>query len=159
MVRAVFLEHSIWCYNGVMAGKSNIRFVIDTNVVFEGLTQRGGAPGLLIDAWYAELFSAYVTTALGYEYLDVLSRKLSSDRWNRLQPALAELLRLSNLVTVHYSWRPISPDVGDNHVVDCVMNAGTSLVTSNLKDFRMAEGTLGMSVLTPAEAAALLADG
>jgi predicted nucleic acid-binding protein len=32
-----------------------LRIVVDTNVVFEGLTQQGGAAGLIIDAWLAGL--------------------------------------------------------------------------------------------------------
>lgn len=138
---------------------SNLHFVIDTNVVFEGLTKRGNAPGYLIDAWFAGLFNAYVTTTLAYEYADVLSRKLSPNRWNRLQPALQKLLSMSNVVTIHYSWRPISPDIGDDHVVDCAMNAGAVVVTSNIKDFRTAEESLGLMVLTPVNAVLLLAEG
>ncbi|MBV7338063.1 PIN domain-containing protein [Chloroflexi bacterium TSY] len=137
---------------------STIRFVIDTNVLFEGLTKKGSASSFLIDAWYAELFQAYISTTLAYEYADVLSRKLSARRWSRLQPALGRLLQLSSAVTVHYSWRPISPDIGDDHVVDCAMNAGASVVTWNQKDFRAANETLGLPVLTPVGAVALLVD-
>lgn len=135
---------------------STIRFVIDTNVLFEGLTKKGSASSFLIDAWYAELFQAYVTTTLAYEYADVLSRKLPIRRWDQLQPALGKLLRLSKEVNVHYSWRPISPDIGDDHVVDCAMNAGAYVVTWNQKDFRSANETLGLPILTPVGAVALL---
>lgn len=38
-----------------MLDTSPLRVVIDTNVVFEGLTKRGGAVGLIIDAWLAGL--------------------------------------------------------------------------------------------------------
>ncbi len=62
--------------------------VIDTNVVFEGLTKQGGACGLIIDAWRAGLFEACVANALAFEYEDVLARKLSAKRWNRIQPVL-----------------------------------------------------------------------
>lgn len=48
-----------------------IRFVVDTNVVFEGLTKQGSASGILLDAWLAGLFQPCVTDALGYEYADV----------------------------------------------------------------------------------------
>jgi len=47
------------------------RFVIDTNVVFEGLTKQNSAPGILIDAWIASLFDVYISNALAYEYSDV----------------------------------------------------------------------------------------
>ncbi len=142
-----------------MIADSSLHFVVDTNVVFEGLTKRGGASGYLIDAWSAGLFNAYVTTSLAYEYTDVLTRKLSPYRWDKLQPVLNKLLIVSNWVTVHYSWRPISPDIGDDHVVDCAMNAGAAVVTSNLKDFRSAKESLGLTVLSPVDAVYLLAEG
>lgn len=133
------------------------RVVIDTNVVFEGLTKRGGAAGLLIDAWLAGLLQAYVSDALAYEYVDVLSRKLSEARWQRLKPVLGTLLSQTRFVVVHYSWRPISPDPGDEHVIDCAMNAGAVVITSNVRDFEMAREALGLRVMTPAEAVIQLA--
>ena len=64
------------------------RVVIDTNVVFEGLTKQGGASGSIIDAWLAGLSQVCVSNALAYEYAEVLSSKLSAARWQRLRPVL-----------------------------------------------------------------------
>jgi len=125
--------------------------VIDTNVVFEGLTRQGGAAGLVIDAWLGRLLIAVVSNALAYEYADVLSRKLSPRRWTTVSPVLGALLERSKFVTVHYSWRPIGPDTADGHVIDCAMNAGAAVVTSNVKHFRMAQTSLGLYLLTPLE--------
>jgi predicted nucleic acid-binding protein len=86
-----------------------IRSVIDTNVVFEGLTKRGSAPGLIMEAWLAGLFRPYVSNALAYEYVDVLSRRLSPARWQRLQPVLGTLLDQAECVTIYFTWRPIHP--------------------------------------------------
>jgi predicted nucleic acid-binding protein len=135
-----------------MDAASLSRVVIDTNVVFEGLTKRGGAAGLVIDAWLAGLLQVCVCDALAYEYADVLSRKLSEARWQRLKPVLGTLLSQAQFVVVHYSWRPISPDPGDEHVIDCAMNAGATIITSNVRDFRTARETLGLRVVTPIEA-------
>lgn len=140
-----------------MTADSAFRVVIDTNVLFEGLTKQGGAAGLVIDAWLAGLLTVYVSTALAYEYVDVLSRKLSEKRWQRLQPVVGQLLNLSQFVAIHYSWRPTSPDAGDDLVVDCAMNAGAIVVTSNLRDFRSAETSLGLQVMTPVELVVKLA--
>ncbi len=133
------------------------RVVIDTNVVFEGLTKRGGAAALIIDAWLAGLLQVCISDALAYEYADVLSRKLSEARWQRLKPVLGTLLSKAQFVVVHYSWRPISPDPGDEHVIDCAMNAGATVITSNVRDFKTAKETLGLRVITPAEAIIQLA--
>ena len=130
---------------------TSFRVVIDTNVVFEGLTQQGGAAGLVVEASLAGLLPVYVSTALAYEYVDVLSRKLSKSRWKTLQPVLGQFLDICQFAEIYYSWRPISPDAGDDLVVDCAMNAGATVVTFNLRDFRSAEASLGLQVMTPIE--------
>ena len=137
---------------------SLLRTVIDTNVVFEGLTRRGGAPGLIIDTWLTGLFCPCVSNSLAYEYGDVLSRKLSPRRWQQIQPILGRLLNQAKFVTIYYSWRPISPDPGDDHVVDCAMNAGAPVVTSNVRDFRRAAQALGLEVITPVKFVTRLAN-
>jgi hypothetical protein len=43
----------------------------------------------------------------------------------------------------------MSPDPGDDHVIDCAMNASVPVVTANVQDFRLAQQTLGLVVLTP----------
>lgn len=127
------------------------RVTIDTNVVFEGLTRQGGAAGLIIEAWLADLLDVRVSDALAYEYVDVLSRMLSENRWRSVRPVLGVLLEKATFVTLHYVWRPASPDPADDHVIDCAMNAGAVVVTYNRKDFRNAEKSLGLRVLTPVE--------
>ena len=124
----------------------------------KGLTSKGNAAGLIIEAWIANLFQPCVSNALAYEYVDVLSRKLSVDRWQKLQPVLGKLLSISQFTPIYYSWRPTSPDPGDDFLVDCAMNAGAAIVTSNLKDLKIARKSLGILVLTPAELVIKLAN-
>ena len=134
------------------------RVVLDTNVLFEGMTRQGGACGLVIDAWSGNLMQVCVSNALAYEYADVLSRKLSPPKWQKAQIALRTLLHQAEFVSVYYSWRPASPDPGDDLVVDCAMNANAYLITSNTRDFKLAQTELGLQVLTPLELLALLMD-
>jgi predicted nucleic acid-binding protein len=133
--------------------------VVDTNVVFEGLTKQGGASGLIIDAWLAGLMVIFVSNALAYEYSDVLSRKLSEERWSKLQPVLGKLLSMAQYTNIYFSWRPTSPDAGDDLVIDCAMNAGAIVVTSNIRDFLSAKESLGLKVLTPVQFVSILALG
>lgn len=134
------------------------KVVIDTNVLFEGLTQRDGASGYLIEAWLGDLLDTRVSNGLAYEYTDVLSRKLSENRWEALQPVVGTLLGKAQFVVVYFSWRPISPDQADDHVIDCAMNAGAAVVTSNVRHFRNAQRSLGLEVLTPLELVMRLAN-
>ena len=127
------------------------RAVIDTNVVFEGLTKQGGLAGVIIEAWLANLFQAYASNALAYEYADVLSRKLSQRRWHQLQPVLGTLLKNVRFAEIHYLWRPTSPDPADDHIIDCAMNANAIIVTSNLRDFQKAKEMLRVTVMSPLE--------
>ena len=139
------------CYIGVMTVASSFRVVIDTNVVFEGLTKQGGAAGLIVDAWLAGLMNVCVSTALAYEYADVLSRKLSDARWQKLRPVLGQLLDNSQFVRLYFSWRPTSPDAGDDLVIDCAMNVGAAIVTFNLRDFQSARKSLGLQIMSPVQ--------
>lgn len=142
-----------------MATVPLLRVVIDTNVVFEGLTKQGGAAGFVVDAWLAGLLTVCVSNALAYEYYDVLSRKLSVSRWQKIQPVLGTLLSRSEFTTIYYSWRPTSPDAGDDLVIDSAMNAGATIVTSNLRDFESARESLELQVMTPVELVIQLASG
>ena len=76
-------RHRPRCYSDVMA-------VIDTNVLFEGLTKLG-ACSLIIDAWVDRLFIPCVSTALAYEYEEVLTNKLRPERSGRALLALQAL--------------------------------------------------------------------
>jgi len=142
-----------------MFGSVSPRIVVDTNVVFEGLTKQGGASGLVVDAWLAGLMVVCVSTALAYEYTDVLSRKLSEERWGQLKPVLGQLLNVAQYTNIYFSWRPTSPDAGDDLVIDCAMNAGAIVVTSNIRDFQSAKESLGLRVLTPVQFVKTLASG
>ena len=134
------------------------RAVIDTNVVFEGLTSQGGASGLVMDAWLAGLFKPCVSNALAYEYADVLSRKLNPNRWQEIKPVFGKLLLDADFIPIYYVWRPASPDPADEHLIDCAMNAGALLVTWNMKDFKIAQTSLGLQVMSAIAFLNLLAE-
>lgn len=124
-----------------------LRIVVDTNVLFEGLTRKGGSSGLLVSAWVEDLFTPCVSNALIYEYLDVFSRKFSEAGWRYTEPIVNTLLTKAEFTPIRYSYRPSVPDPKDEHVVDCVMNSNTALVTNNLKDFENAALYLGFELL------------
>ena len=127
-----------------------LRAVIDTNVVFEGLTHLGPSASV-VDAWSGGRFQPCVSTALAFEYQDVLARKLAPTRGEAALKALQALLSRCEHVPVHFSYRPASRDPGDDFVVDCVMNSRAVLVTSNVRDFLLASRELGFPILRPAD--------
>lgn len=127
----------------------SLRVVLDTNVVFEGLTNRDGLCGVIVEAWRYSLIDVFVTDKLAYEYEEVLSRNLSAQRWLLIKGALGELLGQATYVDPFFSWRPSSPDKDDEMVIDCAMNANALLVTSNIRDFIFAHNHLGLQLMTP----------
>lgn len=134
-----------------------IRAAIDTNVVFEGVTRSGGAPARIVEAWLVGRFDACVSNSVVYEYVEVLGNRLSPERWNRLSATLRGLVYRAELVRIYFRWRPVSPDPDDDHVIECAMNAGAVLVTSNLRHFEAAAQDLGFTVWSPEAFAAHLA--
>jgi len=130
------------CYNDV------IRAVVDTNVLVEGLGKKGPC-GHVIDLWVARRFVPCVSTALALEYEEVLTRQGSSELKKRNALALQALLTRAEFVPIFFTYRPQSPDPGDDLVIDCVMNSGAGLVTSTVRDFRQAAEKLGFSLWTP----------
>ena len=126
-----------------------LRAVIDTNVLFEGLTHRRSPCAEVIDGWIAQRFQPCVSLALALEYQAVLSTKLSPLRGERALKVLPFLLSLCAPVSIHYSYRPSSRDPGDDFVVDCVINSRSLLVTENLRDFLPAARRFGFHVLRP----------
>ena len=126
-----------------------LRAIVDTNVVFEGVTRQGGACGWLVTAWLNGLYKACMSNALAHEYMDVLTRKLSPRRWQQIEPVLAELFETAELIDIHFLWRPSAADPGDEHIIDAAMNAGAIVVTWNLKDFQPATKSIGLWVMTP----------
>lgn len=127
---------------------SVLRAVIDTNVVFEGLTHLGPSAKVL-DAWAERRFLPCVSTALALEYQAVLQSKLAPHRRETSSMALQALLARCEYVPIYFSYRPASPDPGDDLIVDCVVNSGSLLVTSNTRDFLGASRQLGFLVLRP----------
>ncbi|GBF82826.1 PIN domain-containing protein [Aphanothece sacrum] len=55
------------------------------------------------------------------------------------------------MISIYYTWRPTSPDPGDDLVIDCGMNGNAIIITSNIRDFKRAKKALGLQVMTPTE--------
>lgn len=132
-----------------------LRAVVDTNVLFAGLSRRG-PEGEVIDAWVAREFLPCVSTALALEYEEVLGKKLGIAKRVHAMKALQALLSRCEYVPIRFTYRPASPDPGDDLIVDCVLNSQALLVTANVRDFRTPARDLGFSIVPPQEFLKLL---
>jgi predicted nucleic acid-binding protein len=133
-----------------------VNAVIDTNILFAGLTDGDVASDLVVEAWRATLFRPCVSTALALEYESTLSKKLAAQRWEQMQPILSTLLDAAVFVHINFTWRPASSDPGDDFVIDCALNANAMIVTQNKRDFRLARRELGLQVMSADDFVALL---
>lgn len=133
-----------------MSENDPVRAVVDTNVLFEGLTHLGPAADV-VDAWVSRRFRPCVSTALALEYQDVLARKLRPTRGEAALIALQALLVRCEYIPIYFSYRPASRDPGDDLIVDCVLNGRAVLVTSNTVDFTVASRQLGFRTFRPEE--------
>ncbi len=131
-----------------------MRVVVDTNVLFEGLSRKGVC-GRVVDLWVEGRFLPCVSTALALEYDAALTRNQVGDRQTRVRMALQALLLRAQFVPIFFTYRPQSPDPNDDMVIDCAMNARARVVTSNLRDFARAAENLGFELVTPAELVAV----
>lgn len=127
-----------------------LRAVVDTNVLFEGLTKKG-ACAQVVDAWVAKQFVPCVSTALALEYEEVLTNKLGDRKRPHALGALQALLVRAEFTLITFTVRPASPDPDDDFVVDCAFNASAPVVTRNLKDFRGLSESIGVTALSPEE--------
>ena len=122
--------------------------MVDTNVLFEGLTHQGPC-GDVVDAWVAGRFTPCVSTAVALEYEEVLSNKLARSKRKTALEALPALLSRAEYVPVYIRVRPMSPDPDDDFVIECAVNARAVIVTRNVKDLRIARASLGIPVYEP----------
>ncbi len=125
-----------------------IRIVVDTNVLFEGLT-KAGACADVIDLWVGRAVTVCVSTALALEYEEVLTNKLGDNKRALALPALQALLNRVEFVAILTQVRPMSPDPDDDLVIECAYNGHADIVTRNRKDLAPAEEALGIRVLSP----------
>jgi len=127
-----------------------VRAVIDTNVLFEGLTKLG-ACAQIVDAWVNRRFTPCVSTALELEYEEVLVGKLGPEKRKVAMGALVALLNHANYTPVTALVRPRSRDPDDDFVIECAYNGKAAIVTRNVRDLDVAKEALGLDVMTPEE--------
>ncbi len=127
------------------------KIVMDTNVLFAGLYSSSGASHQILRLIDSGRVQPVISTALLFEYEDVLKRKQAdlalSD--NQIDVILDNICALSELQKVYYLWRPYLHDPKDDHVLElAVASATKTLVTHNIKDFAGAE-RFGIAVIRP----------
>ena len=126
--------------------------VIDTNVVFSGLLSSRGASYAVLSLIADERIDFAVSTALIFEYEDVLKRNLSKIPYSEVEvdEFLDSIVSLGSRCSSYFLWRPFLQDSKDDMVLElAVVSGATEILTYNLKDFKGMEkfGIVAMSPL------------
>lgn len=147
---------------------SDMRLVLDTDVVRSGLQSAGGASRVLLHAVAEGVLVPLVTVAIVLEHEDVLMRPESLAVTGLTQEETADFLDAyvahSEHVVVRRRLRPSIQDPSDEIFVEALVNGGgDAIVTFNRRDYLDADprlasgGRTAVPVISPGEALRRLA--
>ena len=145
------ISRAISCY------ATNMRLVLDTDVLVAALRSPTGASRQLLIAALDRRFSLLASTSLWLEYEAVLTREehlaatglLAVD----IRNILSALSEVAVPVNIRFRWRPTLSDPDDERVLEVALNGqAEALVTFNRRDFSRAVNSFNLGIVTPAEA-------
>jgi putative PIN family toxin of toxin-antitoxin system len=131
-----------------------VRLVLDTNVVVAAVRGRAGASAEIVRRVLAGELSAAASTALLLEYEAVLTRPehLQAAGFTRSEAMIVLDALAAVMVEAPIWWRlrPMSPDPGDDLVIEAAFNAGADvIVTANERDLAKPCSDLGIRTVRP----------
>ena len=132
-----------------------MRLVIDTDVIVAAIRSPGGASAALLVLLLERQATMLLSVPLAFEYEmtctraeHLLAAQTNEAEVRRLIDAIIDVIEP---VEVHYQWRPLLSDAGDEMVLEAAANGrADAIVTFNWRDFGTAPGHFGIEVLTPA---------
>src|SRR5260221_3330993 len=130
------------------------RLVVDTSVIVAGLRSQLGASNRILSLVAERRLVPLVTTALFFEYEDVLNRpeqRLATGMAKEdVLGFLAALASAAEPVDVHFMWRPQLAHPADELVLEAAVNGRASaIVTHNVLDLLPAARGFQVEVLRP----------
>ena len=126
-----------------------MKIVVDTNVIISGVFF-GGAPGQVIKAIVSSKVTAYSTTDIIDEYMEIvdemISRKQGSLNRNILMPFINSLEMIEPKTHIE-----VSRDPDDDKFIECAKDAGALYIVSGDKDLLVIEEYDGIQIITAKE--------
>jgi putative PIN family toxin of toxin-antitoxin system len=129
----------------------NNTIIMDTNVLFAGLYSSTGASFQILKLLDARRMRPVISTALLFEYEDVLKREqiILELSHKQVEIILDNICAFSKFQKIYFLWRPYLKDPKDDHVLEVAVASKTkTIVTHNLRDFR-GVGKFGIKAISP----------
>ena len=129
------------------------RVVLDANVIVAALRSQVGASHRLLLTLGHPRWRSVVTPALMYQYEDVARRPGHAPGLSPqdISAILDLLYQRSDRQFVYFRWRPLSPDPGDDLILEAALAGRCDAVVSfNERHLRVARD-FGIEVLKPAD--------
>ena len=127
------------------------RAIFDTNVLYAGLYSSTGASHQLLIRIENEDLVPILSTALLFEYEDVLKRnqKALGVSIRAIEDILNAICQVGEQQPIHFIWRPQLKDPKDDHILELAVAAGNAdIVTHNTGDFKGSD-RFGIRVIKP----------
>jgi predicted nucleic acid-binding protein len=127
------------------------RVILDTNIVLAAMRSQTGASHRWLLTLGHPRWQSVITPALMYQYEDVSRRPgnapgLSSQDITNI---LDLIYRQSHRQLLWFSWRPLSPDAGDDAVLEAAIAGRCEYVVSFNERHLRAASEFGIEVLRP----------
>ena len=133
-----------------------MRVLLDSSVVRAGFVSPTGASRALLRSALRRRVVPLVSTALLLEYEDVLSRQdtllAAGLTAGNAENFLDDLCAACDRVVIRVGWRPVSPDPGDDLVLDAAINGVADAIASfDLRHLRTPAARFGIPGMVPAD--------
>lgn len=134
-----------------------MKLVLDTDVIVAAVRSPAGASAELLRLARHGRFQPVVSVPLVLEYEAVATRDevLIASGLSRaeVQVILDVIVRASEWTRIHYTYRPMTRDPGDEMVLEAALNSrADAIVTFNRRDFGDAPGRFNLGCWLPREA-------
>lgn len=128
-----------------------LSIVLDTNVLIAGLRSPRGASYAVLDLVGSGTFDLSISVPLVLEYEAVAKRQARELglTFADIDAVLDYLCSVAAHRRIHYLWRPVLKDPGDDMVLELAVEAGVDfIVTHNLRDFAESR-EFGIDAISP----------
>jgi putative PIN family toxin of toxin-antitoxin system len=135
---------------------SDVRLVLDTDVVVAAMRSPGGASAAILKAARLGRTTLLISVPLAIEYEAICCRPE-----HQLAAGLSEaeveifvtaVIAMAEPVETHFLWRPQLHDPGDEMVLEAAVNGrADAVVTFNVRHFGSVPSRFGVTVLLPRE--------